>query len=108
MRELTAKTKLLCVIGDPVSHSRSPKLYNAFAERGGADFVYLAFTVTHESLPDFIRSVRTLPIVGFNVTMPLKEAVVPYLDSLDPISRLCGAVNTVVNRDGIRFLKPIS
>ncbi|MDR0819335.1 MAG: shikimate dehydrogenase [Oscillospiraceae bacterium] len=100
MREISGRTKLLCVIGSPVAHSLSPKLHNSFAEQYGADFVYLAFEVTKDTLADFVKSAKTLPIAGFNITMPLKEAILPYLDALDPIAARCGAVNTVVNRDG--------
>jgi shikimate dehydrogenase len=75
-------------------------LHNALAQRVGADFAYLAFEVTRESLPDFVKAARTLPIAGFNVTMPLKQAIIPLLDSLDPLAERCGAVNTVVNRGG--------
>jgi shikimate dehydrogenase len=85
----------LCVIGSPVAHSRSPELQNALAEKHGADFVYLAFDVTRDTLPDFISAARTLNIAGFNVTMPLKEAIIPLLDGADDVATFCGAVNTV-------------
>ena len=100
MREIDGQTKLLCVIGDPIEHSQSPRIHNALAEQAGQNFVYTAFRVTPETLPEFIEAAKTLPIAGFNVTMPLKSAVVPFLDSLDPIAEKCGAVNTVVNTDG--------
>ncbi|MDR2501686.1 MAG: shikimate dehydrogenase [Oscillospiraceae bacterium] len=100
---ISGSTRLLAVIGFPVEHSRSPFIHNQFAAQSGADFAYLAFGVTPRTLPDFIAAARTMNIAGFNVTMPLKEAVLPYLDALDETSRLCGSVNTVVNRDGRLF-----
>jgi shikimate dehydrogenase len=103
MREISGRTKLLCVVGSPVSHSLSPKIQNALAEQCGADFVYLAFDVTVDTLPDFIAAARTLRIAGFNVTMPLKEAILPYLDGADEIATVCGAVNTV-SRDGDKLI----
>jgi Shikimate 5-dehydrogenase len=100
MPEIDGKTKLLCVIGDPIEHSQSPRIHNALAEQADLNYVYTAFRVTIETLPEFIEAAKTLPIAGFNVTMPLKSAVLPFLHSLDPIAEKCGAVNTVVNTDG--------
>jgi shikimate dehydrogenase len=62
--------------------------------------VYLAFDVTPETLGDFVAAARTLGIIGFNVTMPLKEQIIPLLDELDPLAERCRAVNTVANRNG--------
>jgi shikimate dehydrogenase len=100
---ISGTTRLLAVIGSPVGHSASPFIHNRFAESSGADFAYLAFEVTRRTLPDFLAAARTLNLAGFNLTMPLKEAVLPYLDALDDTSRSCGSVNTVVNRDGGLF-----
>jgi shikimate dehydrogenase len=97
---ISGRTKLLAVIGHPVSHSLSPYIQNKFLEAAGLDFAYMAFDVTRETLPAFLAAAKTLQITGFNVTMPLKEAILPFLGELDEIALACGAVNTVVSRDG--------
>jgi len=97
---ISGSTKLMCVIGHPITQSLSPKLHSAFAEAAGVDAIYLAFDITPETLPDFVNSVRTLGIIGFNVTMPLKEHILPLLDELDPLAERCRAVNTIANHSG--------
>lgn len=87
--------KRYCVIGDPIAHSLSPAIYNAlFSLYGFSGCSYTRERVTKETLPAFIASVPERGIFGFNVTMPLKEAVIPYLSYRDP-SVVFGA-NTVV------------
>jgi shikimate dehydrogenase len=97
---ISGHTKLMCVIGHPIEHSLSPKLHTAFAEAAGVDALYLAFDITPEKLQDFVISARTLDIIGFNITMPLKEHILTFLDELDPLAERCRAVNTVANRNG--------
>lgn len=87
--------KHYCVIGDPVVHSLSPDIYNClFRLYGLSDCNYTKERVTRESLPAFIAACRERHICGFNVTMPLKEAVLPYLTYKDPAAAF--GVNTVV------------
>ena len=89
----------LCVIGDPVAHSLSPKLHGEMLEKAGIDGIYKAVTVKPEELTDFVAKAKAGVYDGFNVTMPHKEAIVPLLDELgDDV--LGGAVNTVVIRQG--------
>jgi shikimate dehydrogenase len=89
----------MAIIGSPVEHSLSPLIQNAFARRAGLDYAYMGFNVKPEGLGAFTAAARTLNMVGFNVTMPLKEKIAPFLDELD--SSACGgAVNTVYARDG--------
>lgn len=90
----------LCVIGDPVGHSLSPLLHGAMLRRCGIAGSYQAVTVTPETLPAFIRAARDGAWDGCNVTMPLKQAILPYLDELSPAAAACGAVNTVCFRHG--------
>jgi shikimate dehydrogenase len=103
MSSLTGKTKLLAVIGHPIRHSRSPFIHNAWAEDTGSPYAYLAFDVVPEHLGAFAEAARILPIAGFNLTMPLKELILPYLDVIDPVARACGAVNTVAVREGLLY-----
>lgn len=101
-----------CVIGWPIGHTMSPFLHNRLFSLSGKAEVYDAQAVPPESLGDFVSS-RTGG--GFNVTIPHKRAVIPFLDELDDSAKKYGAVNTVVcgnkkigfNTDGYGFLKAI-
>lgn len=90
------------VIGDPIGHSRSPLMHNAAFRALGIDADYTAVHVTRENLPDFLNSARTA-LNGFNVTVPHKNAVIPFLDGITPRAALAGSVNTVSVRDGKLF-----
>ena len=100
---INAESEICLIIGDPVSHSLSPRMHGAgYRAIGIADrFVYGASRVSPEGLKDAIAGIRGLGIRGVSVTMPHKEAVIPLLDELDPDARELGAVNTIVNRNGI-------
>ena len=74
----------LCVIGDPVGHSLSPRIHRRFMERCGAAGSYEAVTVTAEALEDFVAQGRRGAWDGCNVTMPLKERILPLLDAVEP------------------------
>ncbi len=93
-------TRLLGLIGTPVGHSKSPAMYNYCFEKYGLNCAYLAFDVDMEHVEDAVKAIRTFNIQGANVTMPLKNAVIPYLDEVSPASLAIGSVNTIVNRDG--------
>jgi shikimate dehydrogenase len=97
---ITGKTKVCGLIGDPVEHTMSPAMHNAAFEKTGLDYVYLPFHVKPEQLPRAVEGLRALNVKGFNVTIPHKVAVIPLLDSLDPLAEKIGAVNTVVNDAG--------
>ena len=90
----------LCVIGDPVGHSMSPVLHRRMLALSGIEGDYQAVTVTRETLPDFMAAGRSGEWDGCNVTMPLKQEVIRYLDQLSPEAEACGAVNTVCFRNG--------
>lgn len=98
--EITGKTRLTALLGSPVSHSISPQMHNESFRLLGLDYVYLAFDVTPERLEDAVLGLKAAGICGFNLTMPLKVHILPYLDELTPAARLAGAVNTVIIRDG--------
>lgn len=96
---------MLGVIGHPIGHSLSPRMHNAAlaqlgAEGDGANYVYVAMDVPPERLQAAVRGLAALGFVGFNVTMPHKEAILPLMDELDASARLAGAVNTVVVEGG--------
>lgn len=98
---ITGATKLIGLLGTPISHSLSPKMHNEAFAKLGLDYVYLAFDVGYQQLPGVIEGMRQLNIRGFNVTMPNKTLVCNYLDQLSAAAELAGAVNTVVNDNGI-------
>ena len=114
---ISGTTRLGGLLGHPVSHSISPMMHNDSFAALGIDYVYLCFDLQAEDLGNVVSALRAMNVYGFNLTMPLKTAILPYLDSLSPASRLCGAVNTVVhqdgmlighNTDGIGFFKALS
>lgn len=95
-----ANTGLLGLFGHPVRHTLSPRVHNAAFRHQGLDLVYLAFDVLPERLPAAIVGMKALGMLGVNLTVPHKEAVLPLLDEVDPLALQVGAVNTVVNRAG--------
>ncbi|MGI5912336.1 MAG: shikimate dehydrogenase [Syntrophomonadaceae bacterium] len=102
MRErITGKTQLLGVLATPISHSKSPIMHNAACAKLGLDYVYLAFDCGNEQLADVVQGFRSLKVRGYNVSMPNKTVIPKYLDKLSTAAELIGAVNTVVNDDGI-------
>lgn len=93
---ITGRTRLLGVIGHPVAHSLSPEIHNAFIRAAGIDAVYVALDVEPRELARAMAGLRALGFVGLSVTYPHKEAVIRWLDALDPVARALGAVNTIV------------
>ena len=75
-------------------------MHNASFEKLGLDYVYLAFDVVPETLEQAVAGMKDMGFAGYNVTMPNKTHVLPYLDELTEAAELMGAVNTVVIKDG--------
>jgi len=97
--ELTRRTRVFGIIGDPVGHSLSPLMHNTGFIARRVDAVYLPFLVS--DLGDFLRAVPALGIRGFIVTLPHKQRIMRHLAECDPLAADIGAVNTVtVGRDG--------
>ncbi|MDZ8029004.1 MAG: shikimate dehydrogenase [Nostoc sp. DedQUE11] len=94
-RLITGKTKLLGVIGHPVEHSLSPVMHNAAIAHLGLDYVYLPFPIAPENLEIAIAGFTAIDIVGFSVTIPHKQAIMPLLSEITPVAQTIGAVNTV-------------
>jgi shikimate dehydrogenase len=103
MRNLTGKTKVLCIIGHPVGHSLSPAMQNAALAASGLDYIYVPFDVHPDRLEHAVAGMRALGVTGFNVTIPHKVDIMAYLDVLDESAEAAGAVNTVLN-DGGRLI----
>ncbi len=99
MTGITGKTKIIGVWGHPVGHSRSPAMHNAALRELGLDWVYVAFDVAPDQVPQAMAGIRALGIVGVNVTVPLKELVAPYT-ILSAAALQTGSVNTLHNQEG--------
>lgn len=94
------------IIGDPIAHSLSPAMHNASFRKKQLPYVYLPFRVRPRELRRFLKDIRSWGwgrVRGFNVTIPHKEAILPFLDRVSPEARAIGAVNTVVIEKG-KFL----
>ena len=102
MLTVTGHTRVVGVIGDPIEHSRSPQMQNAAFAKAGLDYVYVPFHVRPDDLAQAIAGFKALNVVGINVTLPHKQAVIPYLTSISREAELIGAVNTLTFlEDGI-------
>ncbi len=112
---ISAKTKLFCVIGDPIEHSMSPVMHNTVFKKMGLDCVYTAFRIKKQDLGDAISGMKAMGIQGVNVTIPHKVSVMDHLDELSDEARIIGAVNTVkigeklmgFNTDGVGALRAL-
>ncbi len=92
--------KLFAVLGDPIGHSMSPIMLNDVLSYYEIDAHYHPFKVSPEELETAIRGLKAIGISGFNVTIPHKSAIIPFLDGIDDLALSIGAVNTVVNDNG--------
>lgn len=109
--------KWYAVIGDPIEHSMSPLMHNAWMTQENRDASYIPIHVLPENLEQSVASLKTLGCSGWNITIPHKEKIIPYLDELDESARKMGAVNTVVrqqdgsykgyNTDGLGFVRSL-
>lgn len=97
---LSATTRLVGIVGDPVSHSLSPRMQNAAFAAAGLDWAYVPLPVRAERLGDAVRGLVALGFAGANVTIPHKSAVLARCDELDEVARRAQSVNTLVVRDG--------
>lgn len=98
---ITGHTVLTALLGSPVAHSISPMMHNEAFHQLGLDYAYLAFDVDLAHLKDAVDGLKILNCRGFNCTMPHKTLVCEYVDHLSQAASLIGAVNTVVNDNGI-------
>ena len=96
---IDANTKICCLIGDPVEHSLSPLIHNAGYQALGINYAYVSFQVS--DIKRAIEGIRGLGIRGVSVTIPHKTSAIKYLDRIDPLAEAIGAVNTIVNDDGM-------
>lgn len=116
MGAIAGTTKLLGVIGHPIEHSLSPVMHNAAIASLGLDYVYLPLPVKPEDLEVAIAGFAAINLKGFSVTIPHKQAIIPFLSEVSPVAQAVGAVNTVwrtetgwagTNTDVEGFLAPL-
>lgn len=109
--------KLYAVIGNPIAHSMSPVMHNDLFSLYQIDSHYLPFQVKDDDLETAVKGLKAIGVGGFNVTVPHKSRIIPFLDEVDELAASIGAVNTVVNdggkligynTDGPGFLKGLS
>ena len=93
-------TQRLGIIGYPIGHSISPIFQQAALDHLGIDATYEKWEVTPEGVGDFVNGLRVPDSLGINITVPHKQAVIPFLDEVDEWATAAGAVNTIVNHDG--------
>jgi shikimate dehydrogenase len=98
--QLTGKTTVVGIFGDPVAHSLSPRMQNAAIKSTGLDAVYVPFHVTPTQLCDAVEGLRAMSLRGVNLTIPHKEAACHLVDEMDKQAVLIGAINTIVNKNG--------
>jgi 3-dehydroquinate dehydratase/shikimate dehydrogenase len=99
IEQVDVATRVYGVAGDPISHSLSPIIMNTALRRENVNAVYLALHA--KALKDLLTCVREIPIHGLSITMPYKEAILPYLDNTDSHTTKIGACNTIVRaQDG--------
>ncbi len=113
---ISGRTRICGIIGDPVEHTMSPSMQNEAFRITGLDYVYVPFHVVKEKLAEAVRGLRSAGCAGFNVTIPHKVTVMNLLDEIDEAAACIGAVNTVVinggrmkgyNTDGEGFLRSL-
>ncbi|WP_462412286.1 shikimate dehydrogenase [Neobacillus sp. Marseille-QA0830] len=92
--------KLFGVIGDPIAHSMSPVMHNDLFAFYEIEAYYLPFQVKTENLEEAVKGFKAIGAGGFNVTVPHKQRIIPYLDEVDELAKAIGAVNTVVHSNG--------
>lgn len=94
-------TGILGLVGYPLGHSLSPLLHNATIEKEKLNYIYLPFPVEEKKFAAAMEGFRAINVRGLNITIPYKEAVIPFLDKVDPLAARIGAVNTIVNEEGV-------
>ena len=109
--------KWFAVIGDPIAQSKSPDMHQAWYDEMGVDAAYIPVHVKPENLEQAVASFKLLGASGWNVTIPHKQTIIPFLDELDELAKKMGAVNTVVrdsdgklkgyNTDGPGFVRSL-
>ncbi|WP_408071630.1 shikimate kinase [Butyrivibrio sp. JL13D10] len=103
-RDVKGTTRVCGLIGNPVHHTLSPAIHNSLNDITDTDMVYVPFEVNEKDVETAVKGALALDILGMNVTIPHKSAVIPFLKEIDPVAEKIGAVNTLVRTlDGSGF-----
>lgn len=97
---ISGTTKLIGILGHPVSHTLSPRMHNAAFEAMGLDICYVPLEVPPEDLQEALAGMRAMGFLGANVTVPHKINAAKMMDRLEGIAAITGAINTIVNKSG--------
>ena len=101
--DISGKTRVCGVIGDPIEHTLSPIMHNAAFNAQKFDYTFLAFKVKPAELENAVNGMRALNIRGLNVTMPHKSAILKFLDRVDLSAQIINSVNTILNKESKLF-----
>ena len=93
--------KKIGLLGESIQHSISPVLHAAAFNSLNLDHEYVVWDIDNNSLQSFIDEIQQKSIDGFNITIPHKQSIMQYLDIIDPVAESIGAVNTVINKNGL-------
>lgn len=116
MQQITGKTRVLGIIGDPVEHSLSPVMHNAAIADLGLDYIYVPFPVKQGNLSEALTGFGVVNLQGFSITIPHKQEIIPLLTEISDDAANIGAVNTVwrtesgwkgTNTDAAGFVAPL-
>jgi len=97
--KITKDTSIFGVIGDPIAHSKSPLIHNAAFRKLGIDAVYLPLRIPADLLLTSLKEFDRLKISGYSVTIPHKEGVLQFCDTMSEDTDLIGAANTLIRQD---------
>jgi shikimate dehydrogenase len=101
--DITGKTRVCGVIGDPIEHTLSPIIHNAAFNALKLDYIFLVFKVKPVEVGNAVNAMRALNLRGLNVTMPHKSTVMNFLDRTDLSAQIVNSVNTILNKESKLF-----
>ncbi len=97
---IDGKTRICCVFGNPIEHTKSPAIHNYLAGLKQMNLAYIPCRIEQGRIEEAVKGAYALNLLGVNVTVPYKSDVIPYLMEMDPLAERIGAVNTLVRREG--------
>lgn len=100
MKTIGVNTKLASIIGTDIGHSKSPAMMNAAFEELGIDAYYFPMNIKEEDFGTVVKGLSKMNYMGLTITIPYKLEILSYLDEIDPLAKIIGAVNTVRIQDG--------
>lgn len=114
--QITGKTKVVFILGHPLEHSLSPLMHNAAFQKLRLSWLYTPLEISRDQIKPTLEVLKASNVKGANITVPYKEAVLPYLDWAEPEARWLGSVNTIFRKgdklcgsstDGEGFLRSL-